>query len=77
MLQSNVGLWDRVVRVVLGLALIAAFFLVPQWTTGEPGGWRWALWLGLVPLATGLAGTCPAYRLLGRSTKNGAGARHA
>ena len=34
-----------------------------------PDGAKWA-WLGLVPLLTGLAGWCPAYRLLGLSTRS-------
>ena len=77
MLQSNVGLWDRVVRVLVGAGLIAAFFLLPQWVA-DPGAWRWALWLGILPLASGLAGTCPAYRMLGWSTnRRDGGASHA
>jgi hypothetical protein len=78
MFQTNVGLWDRIVRVVIGSALIAAFFLLPQWSAAEPGAWRWALWLGLIPLASGLAGHCPAYRLMGWSTRReGGGPSHA
>jgi len=77
MFASNVGLWDRVVRVVIGAALIAAFFLLPQWVA-EPGAWRWALWIGVLPLASGLVGHCPGYRLLGWSTRDdGPGAFHA
>ena len=33
--------------------------------TGTVGWWGW---LGVVPLLTGLAGTCPAYSLLGMNT---------
>lgn len=48
----NVGPWDRFVRVVVGLTLIAAAWL------GSIGVWGW---VGLVPLLTGLIGSCPAY----------------
>jgi hypothetical protein len=50
---------ERVVRVVLGLGLLALVFVGPQTL--------WGL-LGIVPLATGLAGTCPIYTLFGVST---------
>lgn len=52
----NVGKWDRIVRVLLGLAILA---FLPRTT--------WAL-LGLLPLATGIAGYCLVYRLFGWST---------
>lgn len=50
---------DRSVRVVLGLGLISLVFVGPQ----TP----WGL-IGLVPLLTGFAGTCPLYSVLGLST---------
>lgn len=56
---KNVGGMDRVLRVVVGLALIVMA------VTGTIGVWGW---IGVVPLVTGLAGWCPAYRLLGMST---------
>jgi len=62
MFKNNVGTLDRALRIVAGLALLAAFFALPE------ASWRWVLLIGLVPLATGLAGSCPAYSLLGLST---------
>jgi hypothetical protein len=62
MLATNMGLWDRIIRGVIGLALIAAFFLLPELS------WRWVFWIGLVPLVTALGGWCPAYTLFGWST---------
>ncbi len=63
MLKTNVGATDRVVRIVLGLALLAFWYLAPGL------GWRWVpLVLGLVALATGVMSTCPLYTLLGIST---------
>lgn len=50
---------DRVIRVVLGIALLSLVWIGPQ----TPWGW-----VGLVPLATGLVGRCPLYRLFGIST---------
>ncbi len=64
MFENNVGLWDRILRIVIGVALIAAFFFMPQWVS-DPTAWRWALWIGVLPLASGLAGFCPVYRWLG------------
>jgi len=50
---------ERVLRVVLGLGLLAIAFVGPK----TPWGW-----IGLVPLATGLIGSCPLYSLFGFST---------
>jgi hypothetical protein len=50
---------ERLVRVVLGVALLSILFVGPRT--------YWGL-LGLIPLATGLMGTCPLYSLLGFST---------
>lgn len=50
---------DRVVRIALGLGLLSIVFVGPQS--------NWGL-IGLVPLATGLLGTCPLYSVLGLST---------
>jgi hypothetical protein len=62
MFAKNVGTIDRVVRIVVGLALIAGFFLYPE------GSWRWLYLIGVVPLVTGLLSTCPLYSILGVST---------
>lgn len=62
MFATNVGTLDRALRILLGLALIAGFFLNPD------AGWRWLYLLGIIPLTTGLFGTCPLYSLLGLST---------
>ena len=74
MFKTNVGLVDRVIRAVVGLALIVAYFIWPDLT------YSWAFWLGLVPLATAIAGWCPLYRLFGWSTDDeskGSGKAHA
>jgi hypothetical protein len=64
-MSVNVGTIDRALRVVVGLALIA--FAIP---VGFPDtGWNWIGWIGVLPLATAIVGNCPAYSVLGVSTK--------
>ena len=58
-MKTNVGGIDRVLRIVLGLALIALTL------TGAIGAWGW---IGLVPLATAAMGFCPLYTVLGFSS---------
>ncbi|MFN3823811.1 MAG: DUF2892 domain-containing protein [Pseudorhodobacter sp.] len=62
MLKTNVGGIDRILRVVIGLALIAGFFLNTE------SSYRWAYLIGIIPLATGLLQTCPLYSILGLNT---------
>ncbi|MFD2174187.1 YgaP family membrane protein [Rhodobacter lacus] len=62
MFKNNVGGIDKIARIVVGIALIAAFFL----TSG--GSMHWLLLIGVVPLITGLAGTCPLYSIVGINT---------
>ena len=59
MLIANVGGIDRILRVIVGLALITATLL------GLIGVWGW---IGVVPVLTGLFRFCPAYSLLGIKT---------
>lgn len=61
-MSTNVGGIDRILRIVVGLALIAGFFLNPD------ASLRWLYLIGIVPLATGLLSTCPLYSLLGINT---------
>jgi hypothetical protein len=62
MFKTNEGTIDRALRALAGLAVLSLFFIYPD------ASWRyWAL-LGIVPLATGLLGTCPVYSMLGIST---------
>jgi hypothetical protein len=62
MFAKNVGSIDRILRIVVGLALIAGFFL------NADASLRWLYLIGIVPLATGLMSTCPLYRVFGFST---------
>jgi hypothetical protein len=58
-MTSNIGTWDRILRIVVGLALLSLVFVGPK----TP----WGL-VGLIPLLTGLTRFCPAYRLAGVRT---------
>lgn len=58
-MKTNEGTIDRALRILAGLVLIALA------ATGTVGVWGW---IGVVPLATGLIGWCPAYTLLGINT---------
>ena len=59
MFKVNVGGIDRILRIVLGIVLLALVVVGPRT--------MWGL-IGVVPLFTGLFRTCPLYSLLGIST---------
>ena len=62
---ANEAGWDRLLRIVLGLALLWL-----GWTGAVSGTLGVVFkWLGFLPLATGLVGWCPLYAVLGFSTK--------
>jgi hypothetical protein len=63
-MTRNVGSIDRILRIVVGLALIA--YAIPIGFSQT--GWNWVGWIGVVPILTALVGNCPAYSLLGLST---------
>ena len=58
-MKLNVGGIDRILRIIVGLVLIALA------ATGTVGWWGY---IGIVPLVTGLFRFCPAYGLLGMNT---------
>ena len=60
-MEQNIGLVDQWLRIILGVALMAAVFLAES-------VWRWLGLVGIVPLATAFASWCPVYSLLGLST---------
>lgn len=55
-MKQNVGTTDRAARVVIGVLLIGAAL------AGGIGAWGY---IGILPLATGLFGTCPVYSWFG------------
>lgn len=58
-MKANVGGIDKTLRILVGVVLLilATLGIGTPWT-----------WIGVVPLATGLLGRCPAYSLFGKST---------
>ena len=54
-MNKNVGYIDQVIRIVLGITLLALAFVGPKTAWG---------YLGLIPLVTGLIGNCPLYSIL-------------
>ena len=58
-MQANVGGIDRILRIVVGAALVLWAAVL--------GGPAWAF-IGVVPLLTGLIKFCPIYPLIGMST---------
>jgi hypothetical protein len=58
-MKANVGGFDKIARILAGVVLLGLA------ATGTVGAWGW---IGIVPLATGLMGWCPAYNLLGMNT---------
>jgi hypothetical protein len=60
-MEANVGGADRVVRIVVGIALLSLFFLLE-------GNARWWGLVGVVLVATGLLRWCPAYLPFGIKT---------
>jgi len=55
----NEGTIDRAVRIIVGLGLLALAFVGPRTPLG---------YIGIIPLATGVIGFCPLYKVLGLNT---------
>lgn len=60
-MKKNVGGIDRILRIVLGLALLVFAFVGPE------GVKMWGF-IGIVPLATGFLNFCPLYSIMGLNT---------
>ncbi len=61
-MTRNISSIDRIIRVILGLALTIGFFLQPE------AAYRWLYLAGPVLLVTAGLNFCPIYRILGLST---------
>jgi hypothetical protein len=60
-MKKNVGMVDRIIRIILGLVVLSLLFIVQS-------DLRWLGLIGLIPLLTGAFGFCPLYALLHVST---------
>lgn len=60
-MTTNVGMADRVIRIVLGLILLSLIFFLE-------GGIRWIGLIGIIPLFTAAVRWCPAYSIIGTDT---------
>jgi len=63
-MSANVGTFDRVARLIVGVTFIA--FALGYLAPGT--GWNWVGWIGVVPILTAIFSNCPAYSLFGWST---------
>ena len=63
MLKTNIGNLDRIVRIVVGVALLVWFFV-----DNGTGFWHYAKLIGIVPLLTAATRSCPLYSIFGIST---------
>lgn len=61
-MKFNVGGLDRILRILVGVVLIAFA------ATGIVGWWGWWGWLGAIPLLTGVVRFCPLYLIAGINT---------
>ncbi|MDC9720853.1 MAG: DUF2892 domain-containing protein [Gammaproteobacteria bacterium] len=57
-MKCNIGKTERAIRIIVGGAMIGGGLVYESW---------WGA-LGLMPLITGFAGTCPAYILTGKKS---------
>lgn len=63
-MATNVGTVDKILRLVVGVILIA--YAIPL---GFPKtSWNWVGWIGVIPIITALIGNCPLYSILGINT---------
>lgn len=60
-MKSNVGSVDKVVRIIIALALFSLYFILE-------GNLRYLAAIGFVPLLTAFVSWCPLYRIFGIST---------
>lgn len=62
-MKKNVGHLDRIIRIVLGVAVLSLFFFIN-------GSWKWISLLGIVLIFTGTINFCPLYLPFGISTRS-------
>lgn len=60
-IMKNVGSIDKIIRVIIGIALLSLLFLVE-------GNMKYLGLIGIVPILTAAIGFCPIYRIFGLKT---------
>jgi len=58
-MKKNVGSADKILRIIIGIGIIGAGVYYQSW---------WGA-IGAIPIATAVMNFCPAYALIGLSTK--------
>lgn len=64
-MKANVGTADRIVRVILGAALLSVFFILD-------GGIKYIGLIGIILLLTAFIKFCPLYTIFGIKTNKAA-----
>ena len=59
--MKNVGSTDKVIRYIIGVALLSVLFIIP-------GNLKFLGLIGLVPILTAAFNFCPLYAILGIKT---------
>jgi len=60
-MKINEGSLDRIIRIILGLMILALWFVLQ-------GNAQYLALIGLIPLITGIIGWCPLYMIFGIDT---------
>jgi multidrug transporter EmrE-like cation transporter len=63
-MNRNIGTVDRVLRIIVGLALLA--FALGYIAPGS--AYAWLGWIGVMPILTAIFSFCPAYTLFRMNT---------
>jgi len=61
-MKPNIGTPDKIIRIILGIALLILFFVLD-------GGIRYIGLLGIVLIVTAFMNFCPLYPIFGISTR--------
>lgn len=69
-MTTNVGTWDRFVRLIVGIALIVAPLINFMGMGGSSTLAYVLMAVGAILIVTAAVGFCPLYRILGTSTSH-------
>lgn len=57
-MTRNMPMWERGARIIVGILILGLYGALDA-------PWKYVTLIGLIPLGTGLLGTCPLYTMLG------------